>query len=938
VKTNFRAFQKIQRIGARCGLAFFLLAGVLFNPGSIPASIAAAHINLAGPAGSSAFGGAITVLTSGNFVVADPGYNAPGPVTAVGAVYLYNGATGALISTLTGSNANDQVGSDGVVALPNGNFVVASPDWDHATLANVGAVTWGSGWSGVNGTVSEANSLIGSSAGDRIGLGGLITPLNNGNYVVSSQYWANGTTVDAGAVTWGNGATGIAGLVSMTNSLVGSSAEDQVGSGGVKALSNGNYLVISSNWDHATATNAGAVTWGNGLTGVHGAVSIANSLTGSSANDQAGSNGVTLLAKGNFVVLSPNWHNASSAKVGAETWGSSTLGVSGNVSAGNSLVGSTDQDMVGLIEVKALRNGSYVAVNPYWKNGSAYSAGAVTWGSGTTGVKGVISPSNSLVGSSPMDCIGYNCTENYRGITELANGNFVVASPNWNSSAGAVTWGSGTSGITGVVSAANSLVGSTPDDMVGSFGACVTCSYGPKNGPITVLTNGNYVVRSPNWDNGPATDAGAVSWGNGTSGVKGAVSAANSLVGSSLYDELGGNDVTVLTNGNYVVGTMGWDSGSLLSAGAATWGNGTTGISGTISAANSLVGSSDSDNVGYVTALTNGNYVVSSDWHSGSIEGAATWGNGVTGIHGTISADNSLVGGHAGLVTALTNGNYVVISGGWDSATHNRSGAVTWGNGATGSHGEVSEANSLFGSKVGDYVGRDGVIALKNGNYLVLSSYWANGAAMYAGAVTWGSGTSGVSGPVSEANSLVGSSEDDWVGSNCNYDCVIELNNGNYIVASPTWNNGAEYVGAVTWGDGTKGVHGAVSPSNSLVGSTAHDLVGGTDDYPHSWDGVTALIGGDYVVQSPYWDQGVTADSGAITPGSGLNCSAGSTVGTLTAANSALGTAAGGGLLMRFVYDPVNHQIVVGMPADNSISLLRFNSCAYQTFLPVTIK
>ena len=41
---------------------------------------------------------------------------------------------------------------------------------------------------------------------------------------------------------------------------------------------------------------------------------------------------------------------------------------------------------------------------------------------------------------------------------------------------------------------------------------------------MTALTNGNYVVSSLLWDNGAAADAGAVTWGNGTSGVSGAVS------------------------------------------------------------------------------------------------------------------------------------------------------------------------------------------------------------------------------------------------------------------------------------------------------------------------------------------------------------------------------------------------------------------------------
>ena len=60
--------------------------------------------------------------------------------------------------------------------------------------------------------------------------------------------------------------------VSAANSLVGTTASDQVGlSGavGVKETSSGNYLVLSPLWDNvaATATNAGAITWVNGSNG-----------------------------------------------------------------------------------------------------------------------------------------------------------------------------------------------------------------------------------------------------------------------------------------------------------------------------------------------------------------------------------------------------------------------------------------------------------------------------------------------------------------------------------------------------------------------------------------------------------------------------------------------------------------------------------------------
>ena len=71
-------------------------------------------------------------------------------------------------------------------------------------------------------------------------------------------------------MTWGNGTTGVSGVVSAANSLVGSTASDLVGSTGVTALTNGNYVVVSRNWDNGSVVNAGAATWGNGTTGSAG--------------------------------------------------------------------------------------------------------------------------------------------------------------------------------------------------------------------------------------------------------------------------------------------------------------------------------------------------------------------------------------------------------------------------------------------------------------------------------------------------------------------------------------------------------------------------------------------------------------------------------------------------------------------------------------------
>src|SRR6185437_3660835 len=215
-----------------------------------------------------------------------------------------------------GSSTNDLVGSGnffngngGVTALANGDYVVDSSKWS----SYKGAVTWGNGMTGITGTVSSANSLIGSTngtltTGDRIGLAGVIA-LTNGNYVIDSYGWSGGAGNGKGAVTWGNGGTGITGVVSSSNSLIGSSTADSVGANGVYALTNGNYAVTSQYWSGGSTNGMGAVTWGNGYTGTAGIVSSANSLIGTHTGDLLGSGSFVTTADGGFVVGSPSYNS-----------------------------------------------------------------------------------------------------------------------------------------------------------------------------------------------------------------------------------------------------------------------------------------------------------------------------------------------------------------------------------------------------------------------------------------------------------------------------------------------------------------------------------------------------------------------------------------------------------------------------------------------------
>ena len=650
---------------------------------------ASSTVDIASPTGAVNWGSSVFVLHNGNFVVTNPAYNVPAANT--GAVYLYDGATHDLISKLTGSSGLDQVGSSGIVELTNGNFVVLSPSWSDGVSAKVGAVTWVNGTTGLSGAVSGTNSIVGSHTADQVGNGLGVTALTNGNYVVGTYLWDNGGTADVGAATWAKGDGSTHGPVTTTNSLYGSTAGDSIGVTKAVALSNGNYAVGSSLWANSGLVDAGAIAWGDGLTGTSGAVTTSNSLYGTTAHDGVGSTLIPLSGPaGNYVVESSGW-DGTAVDEGAVTWRPGNSVSPTAVTAANSLHGTTASDLVGIRSIQPLTDGNYVVPSDYW-DGVAANVGAVTWANGSTGTSGAVTTANSLVGSQSGDSVGS------KGITALANGNYVVLSPQWRNgsatAAGAATFGAHGGTNVGAVTSANSLVGTALNDRVGFGGA-------------TPLTGGAYVVDSPTWSAG----IGAATWAAANGSTVGPVTSANSLVGSSPLDQVASTPTTALSNGNFVVDSPLWDNASAADAGAVTFGNGATGAVGTVSAANSLVGTTAGDRVGArVSAMTDGSYVVASDM----------WSNGVVP--------------HVG--------------------------AVVHANGASGVAGAVTPANSLIGNAAGDRVG-DGVIAvLPNGVFSFTSSFFAVGLISNAGAVTFaGPGT--LLGRVDGSNSLVGTTAND---------------------------------------------------------------------------------------------------------------------------------------------------------------------------------
>ncbi len=396
--------------------------------------------------------------------------------------------------------------------------------------------------------------------------------------MVPSYRWANGTATEAGAVTWGNGATGISGPISAANSLVGSSPYDRVGSSTLR-LSSGHFVIRSPQWDDGLLPDVGAVTWVDGTSGAVGAVSAANSLIGSTPYDLVGSSSVVPLANGHFVVRSPLWRNGAVAGAGAVTWVDGTQPSTGTVSTLNSLVGSSENDNVGSA-VTALRNGHYVLHTPDWDNDAIVDAGAVTWADGTGPSSGAVGPANSLVGSTAGDRVG-------SALSLLLNGHYVVRSPEWNNGAlvdaGAVTWGDGQAGVVGTVSAANSLLGSSADDRLGE-------DY--SNPPVLIpaleqLPNGGYVLTHPNWDDNGVVNVGAVTWSDGSAALTGSISASNSLVGSAAGDAIGSGGAEAFGDNAYIVRSPDHAGG----AGAITLAPGDEPLLGVLDAANSVLGS-----------------------------------------------------------------------------------------------------------------------------------------------------------------------------------------------------------------------------------------------------------------------------------------------------------------------------------------------------------
>ncbi|NRB39732.1 MAG: hypothetical protein HRU20_14915 [Pseudomonadales bacterium] len=301
----------------------------------------------------------VTVLNNDNFVIASSAEIIAG-ISQAGSVRLIDGATGAQIGPVyVGTHASDQVGSGGITALNNNNFVISSPNEDVGGVVNTGAISL------INGTTGMqiGSTLTGPQQNLYWGNGGTVALANN-NYVVSNYSDNANGFINSGSVMLMDGSTGTQIGVAIT----GNADYDRLSYyGGITALANNNFVIASTSDDVAGVTDAGSVMLVNGSSN-----SMISSIAGDNASDQLGNEGVSALSNSNYIILSSN------DDVSGIVDGGSVMTMNGATGVQMSTIeGLHSQDIFYSHVVESKVHGYYIIALPGYDNGGLTDSGRV---------------------------------------------------------------------------------------------------------------------------------------------------------------------------------------------------------------------------------------------------------------------------------------------------------------------------------------------------------------------------------------------------------------------------------------------------------------------------------------------------------------------------------------------------------------------------------
>ncbi|MBT1452126.1 Ig-like domain-containing protein [Glaciecola sp. XM2] len=483
------------------------------------------------------FGREVLFLSNGNIVVTAPEDDTGN--TNAGAVYLYDGATQQVISSHYGNAVDDKLGSGGITELANGNFVISSPNDSNSGGTRSGSVTVVNGETGAQ----VGSDIIGNRSTDSISSSGIYALESaTSNFVISSTIVGiQGGDARIGEIRLINGDTG----AQIGNSLLGSSQNDLLGSGGVYVLSNGNFVVSSPNMSRRDEN--GVLIENTGELSIYkgdDASLVGSAFVGNNANDSLGSGAVVVLPNDNIVVASPKYDssNGQNSDIGR------VFVINGNTAdqIGTDYYGSNPEDNFG-DNVTALSNGNFVIESYQYNSNGLLDSGRVELRNGNTGAM----IGQAISGSAQGQRFGIS------GITLLNNDNFVVstnaAEINGVSNAGLVVL---INGLDGTEVARFS--GDNENDFIGSN--------------IIALENDNYVVASESDDITGISNAGSIILFNGSTGNE-----ISRFEGETSDDYLSSTGLIALSNSNYVVASERDDVDGVVDAGSAIVFNGANG-------------------------------------------------------------------------------------------------------------------------------------------------------------------------------------------------------------------------------------------------------------------------------------------------------------------------------------------------------------------------
>ncbi|KAJ4457268.1 putative phospholipase D [Paratrimastix pyriformis] len=483
----------------------------------------------------------LTELPDGSYLLRSPQYYADAASSMAGAVTWCAGGVGCTgilngnhSTSLVGSHANDQVGNY-LRVFSDGTYVVSSPAW----YSNRGFVAVGNSTHPVAGVVSAANSLLGASAGDKVGY--LMESqmfrsnpnmhfLENGTFVVVSYVGAHvffnprAGIVPVGAIDETNalltGALGVFVYLPVSQTFViantgnngyAHSYSGATGAGCLGSAAQRRQFDVPNQRkrDIITRVTVMVVPRGNGVGGAKGEWNIADvaQLRGTAA--QPLSSSVLALTNGNYVLYGSSLHDPANSRtyVGFAMLCTGAAGCPSSITSATALVGGASNDRVSHLGVLALPDGGYVV-------GSPGKTGSVTY-CPASGCQGVLSATNSLVG------LGGVLTQNAFTLRATPAGGFVVGCPTCPRSgmtnAGIVArcgpQGAGCLGQT--ASPTNSLSGDAANTKMGFS--------------LKLSHNGSLIIAAP----GYASTKGAVFWYPATEEVVGQPDPAKGLVGTT---------------------------------------------------------------------------------------------------------------------------------------------------------------------------------------------------------------------------------------------------------------------------------------------------------------------------------------------------------------------------------------------------------------------